>query len=589
MRRVTLTTFFIFFVLSTLSFFPARSYAKPIGGVKSDAIAIQPHFSKDNDFIRSWITYEASPGSIIHDAIDISNLTDDEITVTLDTVDALNSDKDNFVLKQPNEKKENIGKWIILDSKNPVILPPRAELTVPVKILVPESVSSGSYWGAITIEETDASLTRRIARPKISHVLIKMRLGIRVLVKVTPKEGVARLLLASVPNIKPPPSDYHSLFANLPFWKKTSAILISSYIFGIIFWWISGHLKKHKKIHPRFHRWIFPFRISVLLGFIVFLSTYMFVFAQPGGLTISPAPTIDEKKGRVLDRPSWFLFSGDPGKVLHGKAIVTNLNDTPTEALVYPVDATVTDQGGFALQPEETERIHIGKWISLSRSRMLLRPSESKEIDFTLSIPKEVEPGDYAGGIVIQNAPKKEDGLEHERGVNIQTRIGARVYLTVLGEKTIKSESSQFTLDKREDGTLGFSFSMVNTGNARFRPSVEFILMRPDGKIVDTYTIKEAGELQPKNSAKFTLDLPWKQKDLRFGRYVVVTKISNGTDLIENRTSFTVMPPFYVIGIVAGAIVLLVFLLWFFIRKKRKEIPSPTSAQTQSNIPLKQL
>ncbi|OLE22233.1 MAG: hypothetical protein AUG44_25305 [Actinobacteria bacterium 13_1_20CM_3_71_11] len=83
---------------------------------------------------------------------------------------------------------------------------------------------------------------------------------------------------------------------------------------------------------------------------------------------------------------------------------VTNFSTTAQDLLIYPADASITPQGGFALAERDAPLREVGAWAQLPVSQLHLAARSSKVVMFTLTVPTGTTPGDYAGGVVIQRA-----------------------------------------------------------------------------------------------------------------------------------------------------------------------------------------
>lgn len=570
------TLIFIGLFLNTL--WTTAVFAKPVGGMRNEIFSVAPHLGPEDDFIRSWITYEAPPGTTITDAIDLANLTDQPIALMIRPADAQTDDfsagSERFVLKDPTVDQATIGKWLSVGVSNPLTLGPYEEITIPLTIVLPEAVSFGAYWGGVTIEETDESLKSHSAPLEGSAgIFVKTRLGIRTLVKVTEEtESIHRLLLASLPNIKTPPVNFATRLQTMNFILKVGFILSFLYITYSLFSFLFHLIKKYPQFHTKVHHVFLPVRWLALFSLTGFLSLNLFVFAADlEGVSIAPG-VVHNADGELVQSPSWFIFSGNPGESFYGTAIITNFDDFLQSVKVYPVDAAITEQGGFALESSDHVMTGIGLWIQMEESELVLGPGEVKEVPFTLTIPSDVVVGDHAGGIVVEALKSSNGSVETQSSTNvdIKTRVGARVYLTVLGERTTKTTISNFTLQRADDGTLKMNFFAENQGNVLVTPTVNFQLLK--GKVVvDSYT-STSGQLLPSTSSTMSIELPWKKQDLPFGFYTVQLQVTDGSQTVEKTLTFFVWPPAsYMIGGGIGLIVLFVFgfLVWYILRLRR--------------------
>jgi hypothetical protein len=179
---------------------------------------------------------------------------------------------------------------------------------------------------------------------------------------------------------------------------------------------------------------------------------------ETSGLGISPAGEADNFHLELL-----------PGESAARRAIVTNRTGQHHRVLVYPVDATVTTQGGFALGQRDAASRGLAAWMRLPVSELSLAPHSTVPLPFHLTVPADAAPGDYTGGIVIEmglpgQAQDVGDGFAVQ--MNLVQRIGVRIYLTLAGQAHRGVHVGQLTSERTGDG-IRFSVPVTNTGNVR--------------------------------------------------------------------------------------------------------------------------
>ncbi|MEA3304620.1 MAG: DUF916 domain-containing protein, partial [Patescibacteria group bacterium] len=161
---------------------------------------------------------------------------------------------------------------------------------------------------------------------------------------------------------------------------------------------------------------------------------------------------------------AWFTFEIDPGEKKEDALIVVNESEKAEKILLYPVDSTEDNLGGFALSKRGDEHNEIGSWVELGKNELVLSPGEKLKVSFTLRIPSGTSPGEYAGGIIIQKANSDKDP---QTGFSINTRLGIRVYATVTGQIIRNLELLPLEIEKnRKDRKLRLGAILNNKGNA---------------------------------------------------------------------------------------------------------------------------
>ncbi|MEZ3160399.1 DUF916 domain-containing protein [Microbacterium sp. BWT-B31] len=127
------------------------------------------------------------------------------------------------------------------------------------------------------------------------------------------------------------------------------------------------------------------------------------------------------------DRTSYH-YTADPGRTVEDAIVIANHGDESVDLALYAADGYTTDSGGFdILTPGETSTA-VGAWIQPAEDLVTVEPGASVEVPFTLTVPENATPGDYAGGIVTSLAQPGDT-----QGLSVDRRLGIRVALRVGG------------------------------------------------------------------------------------------------------------------------------------------------------------
>lgn len=224
------------------------------------------------------------------------------------------------------------------------------------------------------------------------------------------------------------------------------------------------------------------------------------------GLAIQPPSASAAETGRLGAHPttfdatnpysrSWFIYSLPAGQTKTDSVTVVNQTDSAINVKLYPVDATTTQDGTFALRNENEPRKDVGAWVKLAKSEITLGPKDRQEVAFTITIPEHATIGDHAGGIIIQEAKptqKQHDGMH----VNIVSRLGVRIYQTVPGDQQLDLSITSFEQIKNQDGSH-FRFTLSNNGNVFLDPDGEIDIKDLWGKTVETISLDNLGTVVP--------------------------------------------------------------------------------------------
>ncbi len=231
---------------------------------------------------------------------------------------------------------------------------------------------------------------------------------------------------------------------------------------------------------------------------------------------------------------AWLIYNLVPGESKRDAFIIVNKGNESVELKLYPVDATLTKDGAFALLSEEAPRKGVGSWVKLDVDKVKLAPGEQKKIGFVFSVPKDAEVGDHMGGIVAE----KINQNQNEGAIKVKTRIGLRIYETVPGELKRELQVGDFKVEymektKQFPSRLKLVFNLSNTGNVHLNPMATVELIDNFGRGVVKTRQVSLGTIFPGKQTTVPVmleDIPW------WGSFVVKAKVMHDRDLPDMYT-----------------------------------------------------
>jgi len=178
--------------------------------------------------------------------------------------------------------------------------------------------------------------------------------------------------------------------------------------------------------------------------------------------------TVHPSTPNVLDSRPDFNYTGvESGAKISDYVAVVNESLHTQVFAVYASDAYITSTGAYDLLPAGQQPTKVGAWIHLAKTSANLKAGHQAIIPFTLTVPDNVAPGDYSGGIVAQiTVPGKG-------GIKVDERVGARVYVRVAGKLApslgVSSLLTSYhgTVNPAGGGTATVTYTVTNTGNVR--------------------------------------------------------------------------------------------------------------------------
>lgn len=303
-------------------------------------------------------------------------------------------------------------------------------------------------------------------------------------------------------------------------------------------------------------------RLLIFLGAAaaLLMSDPVLVFSQektdnpPQGIGIIPA-----KLSKDAKQSSWFVYELKPGETKSDEVAVINLFAEPVEVKLYPVDATTTKDGVFALKAESEAKEDLGNWVKLNRADLTLPAKSRQAVGFTLTVPDNASPGDHLGGIVAQRVATPSG-----QGINVVTRSGVRIYLTVPGKIAKILKLAAFSTEPKAGQPI-FHLTLRNEGNARvegFEVGVKLKNAWWPGPVREEITPNSA-VLFP--DREISLEIPWQGGLDVFGDYDVALSIkySGGDPLHQSLhfRNFKVKETLVLVGLILGAFIFILVIL----------------------------
>lgn len=162
---------------------------------------------------------------------------------------------------------------------------------------------------------------------------------------------------------------------------------------------------------------------------------------------------------------SIFLHAIKPGEIV--KDGVRVVNDTKEERTVNlgVVDAIVSTNGSFSCRQNSEKRTGVATWVQLDKKQITLKPGANEVVDFIITSPKDVSPGEHGGCITAQDTRSYGDSKAKSGGVSLGMRYAIRIAVTTPGKIVKKLTVKQVEIHRTEEGNYTVNALAKNEGN----------------------------------------------------------------------------------------------------------------------------
>lgn len=289
-----------------------------------------------------------------------------------------------------------------------------------------------------------------------------------------------------------------------------------------------------------------------------FLATSI-IGAMAAVFVLTATPTqAAETQGFQISPPVTELTL-EPGTSSRGIMKVTNLTDAQ-------MTLTISKQNFVAKGEEgEVELLDLGNplyslapWFTPSRSSIDVPPKATKEVEYTIAVPKDAEPGGRYGSIIFDTVPPKLPS--GQSGATVKQRLAGLIFLRIGGQAHEQISIASYKTAKNfyEYGPITFETRIKNDGNVHAKPTGEIVVKNMLGFKTATIKLDEKNVI-PSATRKLNTEL---KRKLMFGHYTAELTLHNGAkQTLTASTSFTVIP-YKLLAIVLVVLLVVGFFFW---------------------------
>lgn len=303
-----------------------------------------------------------------------------------------------------------------------------------------------------------------------------------------------------------------------------------------------------------------------------FLSALFLAVLVIGGIMPSQTFAANGAAGGITISPLHVNETVEPGGAFKG--VLQIKNDTGYEQQLYFLSRdikTLTEDGQVIIRDKDEPKTgyELSGWITPEGAGgpYVLGKGASRDIGYTVTIPKDASPGSYFGLVALGTQPKAN---VETNGSSVGYNLFSIITVRVPGNAKIDGMVTEFSSSKWIYGNLPASFSLrfKDTGNVVLRPQgvIDVTDMFGKKKVSLPFNQTLAGIL-PGQTRVYLTEWP-KYDGFLFGRYTAKLGLSYGDTTTRSEmvsTSFWILPFWFTLTLLS-CIAALVIMMRMYIR-----------------------
>lgn len=277
--------------------------------------------------------------------------------------------------------------------------------------------------------------------------------------------------------------------------------------------------------------------------------------------------------------PPLFQLSVAPGDVWQSSIKVVNPNgyDLPVYADIVNFEPLGEEgQGRFIPVLKNAAGATLAEWITISPGPYIIKPEQSREINFIIEVPEDASPGGHFAAVLIGTRPP-EDGNE-PLVVQTSQAVTSLFFARIEGDIIEAANIREFSIEKKFVGTPESEFLLrfENKGNVHLRPQGEIKIYNMWGKERGVIPINQEsyfGNVLPDSIRAFHFSWKGEQSISEIGRHTAKAALTFGSDARQNvsaATHFWVIPvraTLITVGSIAVFIAFIIFMVRLYVRR----------------------
>jgi hypothetical protein len=252
------------------------------------------------------------------------------------------------------------------------------------------------------------------------------------------------------------------------------------------------------------------FSIAASIGLAVLV---LMTAAPPAGASSNGSWSVGPTGANGNIPRDWFEYTLRPGQTLRDMVSISNLTPNPMDFALYPADAYNTPlDAAFGLLKKGEPNKDEGTWFRFGEDHLTVPAKSRADVPFEITVPLNASPGDHAAGVVAEDLHYNLQQVGQGKGVDIQQRVGTRVYIRVLGPLQPALQVTRLVIQHKDpllppftgNGRAVVAYQVTNVGNVRLGGSAVLKVKGLFGRTLKTFKPRTIPELLPKGSVVVT-------------------------------------------------------------------------------------
>jgi hypothetical protein len=299
-------------------------------------------------------------------------------------------------------------------------------------------------------------------------------------------------------------------------------------------------------------------------------------------------------------------LSADPGQTVNSSFKLFNEQTTKqTYYITFARFETKDETGEPQFVPGKEG---LPTWVD-APSSVVAPPQEYYEVPFSITVPRDIDPGGYFAAIFASTNPPQEGGTTD---IALQAQVGTLILFRVNGQFSEGETVLEFNIKNKDHWHVSlpieFYYRFQNSGADRAKPLGDITVRNMFGRIskivnanpsagntlpqsirrYETAWITSGGEreekaigpvaYQPENQS-WMQTLKWQWEHFALGRYTANLEVTVNNDSSRSytgKTSFWVIPWQLLLTVIGGAVVffgiviaIAVAIVWLIVRRRK--------------------